>query len=238
MLLYALVLLAIGFAFVAWVRTGAKSPPGPPVTILPGPYMLQATDRDRFLFSFNRNSRWVSRAENLIFGPRKSVNVFTDLFAVRGELLTNFGSTMPLGEPVFTNANGLGIWFPKAVDIELANWRLARLTEAEVLSHPRVVAAEGFKSSVFMGQSIPIGGATNDIGFTMECSVVPGAPKDLTELALTIIQTEITTNAVVRTNLNVSAHLRIPKGCGVVILDGAARGAGEKGFGMIINPPQ
>jgi hypothetical protein len=240
----------LGLFLIAVILLATRRAPAerlPPVTILSEPYIIPVTPRDRFALTFP-NSRFVARLENAFFGPRKPINIKTKVFSLSNDQGSNFNSskTLSLGEPTFSNATGLQIWFLGRAAFEQASHTLASTPEIDVRQYPSVFTAEGITSSVFIGQSIVVNGAKNDVGLLAQ--YVGSARDELTDLVAMIQQSEIqinqpsitnnlATNSVsILTNLNIRARLEIPKGHGVMLIQSSQNISSQKLFGVLIDP--
>jgi hypothetical protein len=97
-------------------------------------------------------------------------------------------------------------------------------------------------------QDNTLNGSTNDVGFKMDC--LARVRSQSTDLFVNVTLSELLTNPVVtaaaprsatlvsiRTNLDIAARLQVPKGSGVLLLDGAPGEANRKVLGVMIDPP-
>jgi hypothetical protein len=219
----------------------------PPVTILSEPYKIPVTPRDRLALTFP-NNRLVWRLENALFGPRKPISINTRVFSISTGQATNVENFLQLGEPAFANSTGLRIWLPGRAVFEKSTDLLITFPQIEMIGGPRVATAEGIAASVFMGQSIPLNGITNTVGFSLEC--IGQTREGLVDLVTTVVDSELHTNRIagstqvetnsisVLTNLSVRARWQIPKGHGVLLIQFPAPTSDRKALALFIDPLQ
>jgi hypothetical protein len=233
------------FAIAVLILRPANTTPEPPVAIRSGPLVPPMTLRDRFVFTLGPNRKWVSRAETALFGKRKSVDIFMDVLELPpAEPLTR-QSASDLGNPTFRNSAGLSVWFLNGGKLKEISGKLSQ-SPATQMSLPRMSTAEGFTTSMFIGQTMLINGAKNDIGLSLGC--VAAVQDSTTKLRTSVSRTELFTRAVasgnadtatnsvsVRTNIHLAADFNIPNGMGVFVLN-LPPAQSNNAFGLIIYP--
>jgi hypothetical protein len=231
-------LLGALIVLLLWARQ--PSPPSTePVTLLPAPFKAPANRRDEFTRALGPNRRWVQRAEGFLFGRRRSFDVFAEVILLPPASVTNVESALQLTQPVFTDTNQLRIWFFNSVQLKDFSAKMEKLPEARVLSRPRLSMAEEMEGSIFVGTSVPMPtGVMHDVGFHLQCAGALGA--DFTELLTGINHSEFAERAdkpTIRTNIDLVARLKIPKGSGVLLLKHPT-GETTTGYGIVIHPLQ
>src|SRR4051812_21108764 len=237
----------LGCALVVFLNRPRKEETLEPVTILSGPFMLPVAPRDRFAITFRRGGRWAARAEDAFFGKRKPVDVSADLIPLSAAACTNLESTLNPGAPTFSQTNGLKLWFLSGGELKEIAQKISPTPGMEMLTHPRLVMADGIGGSMFMGQSVRVNGKFVEVGFSMRCAAT--FRDHSTELLTEIVQSEalagrtvvvedlvpIWTIVGVKTNLEVNARLDVPDGKGFLLV----KWPGEKetnGWGVIVHP--
>jgi hypothetical protein len=97
-----------------------------------------------------------------------------------------------------------------------------------------------------VGESALINGATNRVG--LEAGFFPRVRADRTDVFASVHFTEIVTNTAkrpdgrfpslsIQTNLDLAIRLKIPKGSGLLLLNGGPMEANGKRVGIILDPP-
>jgi hypothetical protein len=205
-----------------------------PVTILPGPFVIPVTARDRFAMTLGPKRRWVSRAEKALFGERKSVRISADIIQLSGPALTNLQSIVKLDAPAYDETNGLKVWFLGRARLKEVGEKTSGAPGREVLTHPQMQTADGIGASMFMGRSMPVNGRMAEVGFSMRCAAT--MHDDSTEILVGILQSELR-DATVQTNLEINARLNAPSGKGILLVKLPTDGA-TNGWGVVIHPLQ
>jgi hypothetical protein len=205
-----------------------------PVTILSGPFVLPVMPRDRFASTLGRNRPWVARAERAFFGERKPVKISTDIVRLRASAFTNFEAALNSSTPTFNQTNALKVWFLSENQLKEFGPRILQTPGTAMLTNPQLLMADGMGGSIFTGQSVPINGKLTEVGFSMRCATI--VHKDSTEMLTEIVQSELS-GATVKTNLEINAHLNVPKGKGILLVKGPGD-KGTNGWAFIIHPLQ
>ena len=231
-------LLGAVIVLLFWAR---QSPPPStePVTLLPTPFKAPLNRRDQFTVTLGQNRRWVQRTETLLFGRRRSFDVFADVILLPAASFTNVESALQLPQPVFGDTNQLKVWYFNDVHLKNLSAKMEKLPEARVLSRPRLSMAEEMEGSLFVGTSAPTtNGVMHDVGFHLQCAGSLGA--DFTELLTGINHSEFAERAekpTIKTNIDLVARLRIPKGSGALLIKHPT-GDTTTGYGIVIHPLQ
>jgi hypothetical protein len=191
---------------------------------------------------------WVWHLENVIFGKRKPVNIYGDLFDFSTQAGAGVVSSLSLGAPIYSEPNGFQVWFLGSEDLKAVRQRLKQRPEVDFLNHPRVSTADGVEASVFIGNSISLNGVTNEVGVKMNW--FPRVHSHSLDLFAMITLSEALTNQAdvsasgledrivsIHTNLDIAARLQIPKGRGVFLVKDSPGEASQRTFGVIIDSP-
>jgi hypothetical protein len=187
---------------------------------------------------------WLWRLKEAVFVRRK-----VDLEATIVELGDASGpalSGLALGEPSFTDTNGLRVWLLEETKVDEMRRQIARVAGNRVLSCSRISTADGIGASVFVGDPILVNGATNFVGTALDCFT--RVHHDSTDLTANFRFSEVVTNqpvmtnglpseavVSVQTNLDVAARLQIPMGGGVFLVDAGSKATNGKRMGVILS---
>ena len=177
-------------------------------------------------------------------GQRKPVNVYAEVVSLADPSPATL-SSVALGPASFSHTNGLQVWLLGADELKALRARLKQTPETEPSFRPRMSTADGIECQMFQGQSIALGGSTNQVGLTLGCCA--RVHPDHTDLTACIALSELVTNDAaglggsaplisIQTNLDTALRLQIPKGRGVFLFDQSARESGRKSIGVIIDP--
>ena len=191
-----------------------------------------------------RSWAWVWRVEETVVGQRKPVNVYAEVVSLADPSPATL-SSVALGPASFSHTNGLQVWLLGADELKALRARLKQTPETEPSFRPRMSTADGIECQMFQGQSIALGGSTNQVGLTLGCCA--RVHPDHTDLTACIALSELVTNDAaglggsaplisIQTNLDTALRLQIPKGRGVFLFDQSARESGRKSIGVIIDP--
>jgi hypothetical protein len=218
-------------ALVFFLRQRDSIEPIEPVTLLSGSLKFAPTARDRFTMTLGPNKKWVSRAENAIFGERKPVRVSADIMEFSGPALTNLEETLKLPAPTYAT-NGLKIWFLDGAPLKKIGERDSPERGIEVVTSPHIQTAEGIISSMFMGQSMPTKDGMIPVGFGIVCAAT--VRDDSIILRTQIAQSEFG-DGIVQTNFAVNVRLNIPNGKGIFLTQQPTSSA-TNGWSVVIHP--
>jgi hypothetical protein len=239
------VLLGLLACVPAGIALFCPAPKPAPVVVLQKPYSLPLRLRDRIGAWIPRRPgwTWAFRLEDLLFGRRSVVNLFTEFLKLPDKYPN--GTDLGLGLPQYSDAKGLQIWLLGTNELKSFKHLLQR-NETEMLNSPRITTADGISASLFAGESISINGVTNQVG--VEAAYFARVSSDKTDLFADLRMTGVLTNNLgpperwapvmtIQTNLDVAVRLQIPKGMGVFIIGAPVGDAKKESFGVIIDPP-
>lgn len=223
-----------------------RSPPLPPIVVFPQPYNPPA-----------RKASWLERCipatpawgwfwhlKERVLGRPKPINLevtVVELSAQPESALAGFA----LGEPEVTSGGDLRIW-------RLGNARLTALRrhfqespEARLVASPRCSTADKIECQMFIGQGVPLKGATNFVG--LAANFYPRVHRDTTDLTSSFLFSEVINNPpgagaadrlgeeiAIVTNLAVATRIQIPKEQGVLLIASRRGGSESRRFGLII----
>ena len=226
-------LLGALMVLLLWARQ-SSSQATEPVTVLPTPFKVPVNRRDEFTHTLGPNRRWVQRAETLLFGRRRSFDVFAEVIQLPAAGVTN----VEFAQPVFADTNGLKVWFADGVQLKTLSAKIEKFRGAEVLSRPRLSLGEDMAGSLFIGHSVQLKSGMAQLGFELRCVITARA--DAIELLTGISHTEIGQSRgepTINTNIDLVARLNIPKGSGVLLIKTPTATA-TNGYGIVIHPLQ
>jgi hypothetical protein len=189
----------------------------------------------------------VWRLDQAVFGRRKAVNLFAAVVAFAHSSSAN-DSSLSLGTPSFSDANGMQVWLLRAEELKVLRERFKQTPGTEVINQARMSTADQIRTGMFAGQSIPLNGSTNEVGLRMDCFA--RVRPDSTDLIASITLSELMSNppagssgsslvsvVSIQTNLDAAFRVQIPKRSGVFLLDVFPAGSSRKRIGLIIDPP-
>ena len=240
-LLVLLACLAVGFL------AGVRAPRPAPFLVLRQPYHMPLPLRDRLTrwIPATPHWAWAWRLQEAVFGKRKPVNLSAEIVSLADSSRPT-PSSLALGPASFSHTNGLQVWLLSLDQLKALREHLKQSPGMERLSHPRISTGDGSECGLFVGQSFPLIGLTNQVGLSLDCCARVHA--DYTDLMACITYSELATNEAVvpggaslvsiHTNLDTALRLRIPKGNGIFLFDRNARDSGRKTIGVILDPPQ
>jgi hypothetical protein len=238
-----LICMAVAFVF-------SRQPKPPPFLVLHQPFSRPLPLRDRLVQWIPAASSWswVPHLEDVLLGRRKPINVYADIIALPNSAGGTLPSSLALGKPSFSATNGLQVWLLGDREVRSLRDCLKRTRGSDSLNHPRISTADGVEASIFVGESILLNGLTNEVG--LKAAFFARVRSDSTDLFAVISFSELVTNQTrvpnaltatsvvsVQTNMDIAARLQVPKGKGILLLDGNSVGAARKRFGALIEPP-
>ena len=245
-LLLLLVLLLTCVAIGIFVSL--RSPMPAPFIVLHQPIHMPVALRDRFnrWIPQTRSWAWVWRVEDAVFGQRKPVNVYAEVVSLADSSPATL-SSLALGPASFSHPNGLEVWLLGAEQLKALRDHLKQPPGTDPPLRPGLSTADGVECWLFQGQSIVLGGLTNQVGCTLGCCV--RVHPDYTDLTACITFSELTTNQApapvgsarlisIQTNLDTALRLQIPRGSGAFLVDRSADNSSPKPVGVIIDPLQ
>jgi hypothetical protein len=244
----AVILLASLLVCIAVILAFFEDSTPAPFVLLHQPFSKPLLVRDRLVQWIPTASpwTWIPHLEDLLFGRRKPVNLYSDIVEIPHTVADGLSSQprSNLGPPSFSTTNGLQIWVLDGRELKSLRDYLKNSGDAHFLSHPRISTADGVEASMFVGESVLLYGTTNSVG--LKAAFFPRARKACTDLFAMISFTDLATNqdglktagtVSIRTNLDIAARLQVPLGSGLFLLDGKSVSAEHTRFGVLIEPP-
>jgi hypothetical protein len=215
-----------------------------PVLLLRGPSHVPPPRLSLFnrLVPMRPSWFWLHRLKQAVLGRPRAVNFTATFLAVSANQLPAQLLTA-LGPPQFRATNGVQAWLLPNSKLDQVRLESLKLPAAEVVSSARISTADEIQASLFSGQSLVLNGHKNSVGISLDC--FPLVRRQVTDLTLAVRFSEPVTNSapladgltssevLVRTNLDVSGRMQLPRGQGLFLLD-AVPAAGNKRFGVIL----
>lgn len=216
-------------------------PPLPSVLLLNRPLSPPVLPRDRLSqwIPPSRTWGWANTVEDLLFGHRKAVNFDQEIFAVSQQ--DGIAHSLGLGLPAFSRSSNLSVWFLSPGELKALRGRLEPVVER--INRAGINTAEGIGTGLFVGESVVLEGVTNQVG--VEANYFARIRSNTTDLFANVQFSELETNefngpdspppnVVVRTNLDFTARMQIPTGCGFFLLNSS--GPAKKCTAVIVEP--
>jgi len=239
-------LLAAACAAILFLAHLRPAPP-PPFAVLQRPFQLPISFRDRVdrFIPSKTGWRWAWNVEQRLFGARKPVFVQANIVSFADPPPT-LVSNLALGPPNFSDSGGLSVWLMPSNQLSILRGNFKQ-AGARTVSQPRVSTAEGLLASLFIGQSLPSGSSTCQVGLQFDCGA--RFRRDSSDLLTHIFFSELVTNendgsngyapsltVTPQTNIDMALRLQVPKGRGVFFLDQSSRAPSHGHMGVLIDP--
>jgi type II secretory pathway component GspD/PulD (secretin) len=183
-----------------------------------------------------------------LLGRRRPVKIYAHIIMLPDSTRAALLSSRVLASPTFLTPGGLQAWLIHDAEFKALQERFRQTPGVDFLSSPRIMTADGVQATLFSGESISLHGLKNDVGTRLDC--FPRVRSQSTDLFVNVTFSEASTNPAgtaaalgtaglisIQTNLDIAARLQIPKGSGVLFLNGIPGEANHKVFGLLIDPP-
>jgi len=218
--------------------------------ILRQPTKIPVSLRDRLgrWMPRTRGWAWAWAVEQAVFGKRKPVDFCAELVSL-AEASGATPASFSLGPPSLSDTNGLQVWLLRADQLKTLREHFKQTPGMCTLCRPRITTANGSEAQLFAGESLSVGGVTQNVGVALGCwARLHSASSDL----ITCVRfSELVTNDAiasggsspasvvsVQTNLDVALRLQIPKGQGVFLLNAPPKNSAHKHICVLIDPLQ
>jgi hypothetical protein len=188
---------------------------------------------------------WVWKLKYSLFGPVDTILLDNAIVSFKDWSESGL-SDLALGNPTFTETNGLRVWIIAKSELMSVRGRVEQTPGIDIVSAPKVSSGIGTPSSVSVGRAGVFNGIPVQSGVQM--NLLPRARRDSIDLTAVVVVSEIlrsgsvatvesSTNIIsLQTNLAFAARFQIPKDCGVFLLDAARAVTNKSRFGVIISP--
>jgi len=240
--LKAALLLAVMVLIGIWVLNHFNRPEsrGPAVAILPNGIPAQKPSLFERLVPFSWG--WLWRLKDSIF---KRETILLETVVIDGRYLSKGTlADLSLGNPVFTDTNGLKVWIASDSKLNeaLNGFAFAPSGPTSILFRPRIQTADGVQAQLYAGSA-----AVFSIPSGVSVGVLPRIRRDFTDLSTTITLTETVMNPPAatqqlnaanivsqRTNFAFSARIQLPRGTGAFVLAAENENKNEQRLCIII----
>jgi hypothetical protein len=216
---FILGVIAVSLLLIALWLVAMLLFPSPPTIVLRPITSKPAPSAFKSFFS-----KWEWKIKDTVLGRRRTVEIGTIVFRISAGAETD-AIARSLKSVPFGGENAPKIWIVDQDDMQRLN-NLKDRRGREIVGRPRLITADGVEASMFIGNSIVMGGTNANVG--IEFTAHTRVRRQSTDLNLTIISTTAQplggSDAIsVRSNLAVAARIQVPRGKGIFILnDGAA----------------
>jgi hypothetical protein len=220
---------------IAGCLLGFRSYHGPAVVVVSAPDRLPAPNERLLNRIVPYSWGWFWRFKQAVFGGPQAVNLEASIisFAPNVELGR---SNLDLGEPTCVATNGIQVWVMAESDLKRLSGTCFKLTGAEALAKPRISTADAIGASLFCGEVLVLSGVSNSVGVSFDC--YPRVRREVTDLLTTFVVSEAMTNGAtvsVRTNLDLTARVQLPRGTGFFLLDNSRNRPNGKPIGVFVS---
>lgn len=224
----ALLVLALVCASVVWFFIPNPVPP-PGVTILPLDHSIRSQELplpDRWI---PPTWGWLWRLRYALFGKPAVIQIRSDFVCLARSSDGRLTNALRGHEPLAAT-NGVRAWILPDGELRALRDCLEGLEGYEVIASPRVTSGHGVQANLVQTSNVSIDGAQVPVGVFFNCMTC--ARDKTTELVAAITHSEAVTDRTatvaaavlgnatrIRTNVALTAKMRIPPGNGVFLLD-------------------
>lgn len=134
-------------------------------------------------------------------------------------------SQLKLPPQAFAGSNGLCAWIPAVADSKAIQALLQQTPGAQEINHPYLTSMSGIDCAMWTGADAVINGATQSLGFGLECTPIRARGGTQTRLGLHVTEAitvtnpnTLQTNKSIRTNLVFACQMQIPQGHDGIII--------------------
>ena len=219
-------------------------PPLPPIVVLPPSYAAPPQHIPIFarLVPPTKTWAWLWHLKGALFGKVRPVEIRTDIVTVLD--LEPLGLANPdVQSPMAPGSPGLKVWMLEKDKLTALRHKLQQTNVAELVNSPRVTTGDAMDASIFVGTTLVLGSATNELG--VRISFRPRIHEDVTDLTTFVTYLTARTNQTgtvaesgaisIQTNLDVKARFQIPNGKGVFLLQSSRDSNSPSPIGVVIS---
>jgi hypothetical protein len=219
-------------------------PPLPPIIVLPSSYTNPRQHIPIFarLVPPTKTWAWLWHIKEALFGKIRPVEIRADIVTlhhIEPLALANPDVQSP-GTP---GSPGLKIWLLEKERVTALRQMLRQTNLAELMSSPRLITGDGTDASMFVGTTLVLAGATNELGLSISCR--PRIHEEVTDLTTFVTYLTARTNQTgtsvwsgtifIQTNLDVKARFQIPNGKGIFLLQSSSDSNSPNSMGVVIS---
>jgi hypothetical protein len=223
-----------------WTLHGKPTPA--PLVALAQPFYppVRARDKIESWLPFTPRWAWAHKVVDTLFGKRTPVNVDSEAFVFDGAFNAK-ATELELGHPSYsTGDGGLTVWFLTSGGIKALRNRLETAGLGKAY-RCRISTADGIGATLFMGESVILRGATNQVGVAQ--SYLPLVKATGTDLFTSTCVSEVRTNEsfggesrFIHTNADFAVRIQIPPRCGIFLLKRESVVEGRRNAGVVLDP--
>lgn len=228
--------LVVG-VLIAGCLLGFRSYHGPAVVVVSAPSRLPAPKQPLLsrIIPMNNSWSWFWRFKQAVFGGPRAVSLEATIisFPPNAELTH---TNLDLGEPTYIATNGVRVWVLAEPDLKRLGATCLKIRGADTLTKPRISTADAIEASLFVGEVYVLSGVKNSVGVSFDC--YPRVHRDMTELTTGLLVSEALTNGPsisIRTNMDVTARVRLDRGNGFFLLDAGTNRSNGKPMGVLVS---
>ena len=167
-----------------------------------------------------------------MLGFKKEILLSASIVEFKSPLIFS-GLLMP--PPEYSDTNGLQVWILKQSQLQSMRETMRESPAAQFISNPRIQTVNGIEGAVFVGQTVLVKGAPQEVGVGLRClpRIRDGAI-DLTS-TLTFTEAQGTNLTSIKTNAAVRSQIQIPAGSGLFLLHSDDTAADGRITGVLIS---
>jgi hypothetical protein len=229
------------FSAVMFHSLQGKPTPAPLVALVQPFYPpISARDRIESWLPLTPRWAWTHKVVETLFGKRIPVNVDSEAFVFDGAFNAK-ASELELGPASYsTGDGGLTVWFLTNGEIKALRSRLETAGLGRAY-RCRINTADGIGATLFMGESVALSGATNQVGVAQ--SYLPLVKATGTDLFTSTCVSEVRTNEslggesrFIHTNADFAVRIQIPPRRGIFLLKRESLVGGGRSAGVVLDP--
>jgi len=235
-------------AMVAFLWPAREAPPAP-VVIMNQPYAIPAS-KVGFLDRVMPTSKaWAPlwRLRYALLGRRQEINIQSTIIDLTGSNPLAVIDCLP-SKPDFASSDGTRVWRLKEVELKVLRKRLKKAGDDHILDSSRVIMGDETEAHVSSGNSIPINGKLQQVGFSV--GLLPRIHKATTDLTIVVVHSQPVTNqpnstadvpqassVSIQTNFALGGRFQLPRqSAAIFVLHSASGLMNQRDMGLLITP--
>ena len=227
-------LLILGvLAGLAGVLASALRPqPAPPprILILPRSYAPPPSHIPLFarLVPTTKSFAWLWHLKEAVCGKVRPIGIDVQIITLPS-LARTYLPQPTVETTASSDSPDLKVWVMPQEDLAVLRQRLKQTSEVEFVNSARLLTGDRIDASLYVGDTIVLNGATNDVGLRLTC--LPRLHGDVADLTVLVWYVRASTNLApsdllqapsnsiaLQTNLEVKARFQLPKGKSIFVL--------------------
>jgi hypothetical protein len=215
--------IVLGFFFLQWMRPSPIRPhvvwlPPPALAAQPKPGWMQ-----KIVYQY-RALKWK------LFGPGRTITMDFKYLSAPASLNLSRLNLPPLA---FAGSNGICAWIPEARESQAIQTVLRESPGAKMINQPRVSCGNGVQCAMSSGTIAVINGATQNLGFGLECTPRQERGGLQARLEMCFTEAALAVNSIpaqnsIRTNLAFACQMQIPPGHDGLIIQNPSQAVGDQ----------